>query len=234
MRGAWERLLLPLAIGLLVAPVAGAQQAGTVTGRVTAAGTNEPLQDVRVVVVGTTIGTNTNAEGRFNIRGVPAGPQSIRVLRVGFTEQRKPVSVAAGQTATVDFSLAQNAVKLQEVVTTATGEQRRVELGNNVSSVNAADVTATQPIRSVSELLTARAPGVTVLPPNTTGAGARVRIRGYRSLALAKDPIYCFDGCRWRCFRNDRHSFGADTEGLSFANGGSRRGDRVGVRQIWA
>ena len=196
LRGAWKRLLLPLVAALLVAPSAGAQQAGTVSGRVTAVGTNEPLQDARVMVVGTTIGTNTNAEGRYTIRGVPLGAQSIRVLRVGFSEQRKPVTVAAGQAATLDFQLAQNAIKLQEVVTTATGEQRRVELGNAVASVDAAQLVETQPIRSVSELLTARAPGVTVLPPNTTGAGARVRIRGNSSLSLANDPIYIIDGIR--------------------------------------
>ena len=38
----------------------------------------------------------------------------------------------------------------------ATGEQRRIEVGNAVAQVNAADVVATRPVTNVGDLLTAR------------------------------------------------------------------------------
>src|SRR5687767_12152274 len=64
--------LLALALVAIVSSRAAAQQT-TVTGRVTAQESNEPLSDVRVIVVGTTVFTVTNADGRYSLRGVPAG-----------------------------------------------------------------------------------------------------------------------------------------------------------------
>ena len=61
--------------------------------------------------------------------------------------------------------MAQAVVQLQDVVTTATGEQRRVELGNTVSTLG--DVgkrVETSPITNMSDLLVAKAPGVNILP----------------------------------------------------------------------
>ena len=173
-----------------------AAQATVLGGRVTAAGTGEPLLDVRVVVIGTTLFGITNTDGRYAIRNVPSGTAEVRALRVGYQEQKKSVLLAPGQPATLDFSMQPSVVKLQEVVTTATGEQRRVELGNAVGTVNAAELTATAPIARFDNLLTGRVPGVVVSPPNMTGGSPRVRIRGAGSLTLSNDPIYIIDGIR--------------------------------------
>src|SRR4051812_36230379 len=171
-------------------------QSGTIVGRVVAAGTSEPLSDSRVLIIGTSLVATTGADGRYTIRNAPPGSHSVHVLRVGYSEGKKQVDVAAGQTATADFTMEPAIVKLTEVVTTATGEQRRVELGNSVSTVDAAARTATAPITNIASLLTAQAPGVQVLPGNTTGTGSRIRIRGVNSITLANDPIYIIDGVR--------------------------------------
>ena len=70
--------LLAFALVAGVGKAAQAQQT-TVTGRVTAQESNAPLSDVRVIAVGTTVFTVTNAEGRYTLRGVPAEPpQPVR------------------------------------------------------------------------------------------------------------------------------------------------------------
>jgi TonB-linked SusC/RagA family outer membrane protein len=186
-----------LALGLLtgVAATAAAQQ-GTISGRVTEAGSGQPIADARVIVVGTSLFATTNADGRYSIRNVPAGTANVRVLRVGFAELRRPVTVAAGATATGDFALQEVAVRLQEVVTTATGEARRTELGHAVSNIEASQVVREAPVTTVQEVLAARAPGVIVSTGSQTGGGARVRIRGNSSLNLSNDPIYIIDGVR--------------------------------------
>ena len=97
---------------------------------------------------------------------------------------------------TLDFTLAPAVVQLQEVVTTATGEQRRVELGNSVGVINVAGRVEEAPIKNMGDLLTAKAPGVQVQPGVMTGAGARIRVRGTASLSLSNDPIYVIDGVR--------------------------------------
>jgi TonB-linked SusC/RagA family outer membrane protein len=184
-------------LGLLTAaPAMGAAQQGTITGRVTEGGTGQPVSEARVFVVGTSLFATTSADGRYTIRNVPAGAASVRVLRVGLGEQRKPVTVAAGETVTLDFALQEVAVRLQEVVTTATGEARRTELGHTVANIDASQVVQESPVTTVQEVLAARAPGVQVTIGTQTGAGARVRIRGNNSLNLSNDPIYVIDGIR--------------------------------------
>jgi hypothetical protein len=49
----------------------------------------------RVVVVNSSLTTLTGVDGRYTLRGVPTGSIEVRVLRVGYTEQKKSVSVAA-------------------------------------------------------------------------------------------------------------------------------------------
>ena len=160
------------------------QAQGTVTGRVMATGTNEPLSGSRVMLVGTSLVTVTTADGRYTLRNVPAGAQQVRVIRVGYQEMKKPVTVTSGETATLDFAMSQAVVQLSEIVTTATGQQRRVELGNAVSTLgNVNQKVQTTPINNLADLMVAKAPGVVVLPGAMTGSAPVVRIRGIGSLA---------------------------------------------------
>jgi TonB-linked SusC/RagA family outer membrane protein len=188
-------LLLSLLIGAL--PVAAKAQQATITGKVTAEG-NQPIADARVFLVGTTVGATTNQDGNYTLRGVPAGVAEVRVLRVGYREQKKSVQVAAGAATTLDFTLTAAVVQLQEIVTTATGEQRRVELGNTVSTLG--DVqqrVETTPITNMDQLLVAKAPGVNILPGNMTGSAGQIHIRGVNSLSLNNNPIWVVDGVRF-------------------------------------
>jgi TonB-linked SusC/RagA family outer membrane protein len=154
------------------------------------------------MVVNTSLVTVSGADGRYTLRGVPAGNVEVRVLRVGYQEQKKSAAVSANGEITLDFAMAQAVIQLPDVVTTATGEQRRVEIGNAVTTLG--DVSTkveTEPVSNLADLMVAKAPGVTVLPGAMTGAAPVIRIRGLNSLATAgsgisNDPIYVIDGVR--------------------------------------
>src|SRR5262245_50267470 len=107
---AWNRRRLRSTLTVfaatLVPAILSAQQA-TITGRVTAVSGSQPLGESRVFLVGTSTVTTTNAEGRYTLRNVPAGAVEVRVIRVGYQEQKKPITVAAGATANLDFALEQ-------------------------------------------------------------------------------------------------------------------------------
>jgi TonB-linked SusC/RagA family outer membrane protein len=183
---------------ILVTPVAALAQQATITGRVTAEGTGAALADTRVFLVGTTLGVTAGPDGRYTLRNVPAGPAEVRVIRVGFQEQKKAVNVPARDTVTVDFAMRQAVVQLQEIVTTATGQQRRVEIGNTIATVgNVAQRVEQTPVTNISDLLVAKAPGVVVLPGNMTGTAPAIRIRGVSSLSLSNAPIWVVDGVRF-------------------------------------
>jgi len=177
--------------------IAGAQATqGTIAGRVTDAVTGQPIGAVQVGIVGASVGAQTNDQGQFTLRGVAPGAREVRALRVGYAEQRAPVRVTAGQTTTVTLLMRSVAVTLSPVVTTATGDQRRVEVGNAIAQVNAEKLVETRAISNVGDLLQARAPGVQVFTGTQTGAGTRIRIRGTSSLSLSNNPIYYIDGVR--------------------------------------
>ncbi len=169
---------------------------GTITGRVTEVGTNQPVPSAQVMVLGSPAAALTNAEGQFTIRGVVAGNVTVRTLRIGYAESRQQATVLAGQTITVNFSINQVPASLSAVVTTATGDQRRVEVGNAIAQVSAADLTKTLAITSVGDLLGNRAAGVAVFGATQPGAGVRIRIRGTSSMSLSNNPIYFIDGIR--------------------------------------
>ena len=195
----WRRWIWTAATAMVAVGAGGAQAqqaGGVITGRVTETGNATPVAEAQVNVVGTTLGARTGPDGQYTIRGVPAGQVRVRALRIGYTEGTQTVTVTAGATVTANFSLNRSAVQLQEVVTTATGPQRAVEVGNVVNQINAAQVTETAPVSTISDVLNSRAPGVVITSASGTGTGARIRIRGANSLSLSNDPIYIIDGIR--------------------------------------
>ncbi len=188
-------LIVPL-LGVSTARTVKAQAPGIVTGQVTAQGTAAPIPEALVVIVGTNLGSRSDAEGRYTIRAVPPGAKTVRVMRLGFQSITRPLTVASGESATLDFSLAATVTILSDVVTTATGEQRRVEIGNSVANIKTSEVTASAPVSTVADVLNSRVAGVVVTSGTQAGAGSRVRIRGASSLNLNNEPIYIIDGIR--------------------------------------
>jgi TonB-linked SusC/RagA family outer membrane protein len=195
----WAGRLLAGLVGasLGTATVADAQGTGTITGRVTEQQLGRPVTEAQVFVLGTNLAARTNTDGRFTIVGVPAAAHRVRALRIGYRQQISEVTVVAGETATADFVLEGSAIMLPEIVTTASGgEQRRIESGNSLSTINVSDATSKRPVSTLYDVLNSQAPGVVVTTGTQTGTGSRVRIRGSSSLNLANDPIYIIDGIR--------------------------------------
>jgi len=180
----------------LCVTAAQAQQPTNVTVRVLESGSGRPIDQAQVAVAGTLIGGLTNAEGRVVIRGAPSGPQTIRVLRVGFAEAKQAVTIRAGEENSVEISLGRVAVDLSPVVVTATGTQLRKEVGNTVATIDAVKQVELAPITTVADLLAARTSNLVVTTGTQTGSGSRTRIRGVASMSLSNEPIFVIDGIR--------------------------------------
>jgi TonB-linked SusC/RagA family outer membrane protein len=177
-------------------------QGGTISGRITATTTSQPLADVRVLVIGSNFSATTAADGRYALRGVPAGAAQLQVLRVGYESKKQSVTVTVGGTVTADFALSVAVAQLDEVVTTATGQQRKVELGNAISTLGDVSKRVEEtPINTLQDLMTGKSPSVIVLPNTVTGGAPVFRIRGLNSLAttgsgISNQPIVIIDGVR--------------------------------------
>lgn len=190
------RWLTSIGLGIAMLPaLTGAQETGRVTGRVIDQ-LQRPLAGAQVIVVGTRRGAITNDEGSYTITDAPVGTQTIRARLIGYSVAESPVVVAAGQTATADFSLKPSAVQLEEVVVNAiTGQQeRRRESGANVGNIRVEDLTK-GPITKLSDVITGRTAGVTTQgTTGTTGTSQRIRVRGANSLSLSNEPLIFVDG----------------------------------------
>jgi TonB-linked SusC/RagA family outer membrane protein len=186
-----------LAVAGLALPIVASAQGGTITGRVTDRSTGAPVPDAQIVVVGTQRGTRTDVEGQYRLTNAPSGTQRVRALRLGYEASVATVNVPATGEVTADFTLTGTIARLDEVIVAATGEtELRRETGNSVATINAETIPKSA-INSLSDLLSSRAPSVTVSTTSgTTGGGSRIRIRGSNSVSLTNEPIILIDGVR--------------------------------------
>ena len=170
---------------------------GTIKGRITAVESGRPLAGAHVVLLGSTTVATTGDDGSFTMKAVAPGAWQVQALHVGYEAQKKSVTVPKGDSVRVDFALATAVVQLQEVVTTATGQQRRTELGNAISTLDIAKKVEETPNNNLASLLIAKSPGVTILPGTELGGAPTVRIRGVSSISLTNAPIWYVDGVRY-------------------------------------
>jgi iron complex outermembrane receptor protein len=179
---------------LLAAPLAGQAGTGIISGRVIDSASQQPLVSATIRVIGTTLGALTRNDGGYTISGVRPGPQQIRVTRIGFAAQVRPVTVTAGGTVTADFALAAQASVLSEVVVTGYGAQRREAITGSVATVGA-DEANVGVISNANQLLQGRVAGVQMTSNSgEPGGGAQVRIRGGTSIQASNNPLYVVDG----------------------------------------
>ncbi len=126
-----------LLLGALLAGVSlslHAQQ-GSIAGKVSDATTGQPLEAARVVLAGPNRVETTGQDGQYTIRGVAPGRYQLKVLRLGYQPTADTVQVAAGEIVAHNFAMTLSPVQLDELVTTATGQQSRLEIGNSIATI---------------------------------------------------------------------------------------------------
>jgi TonB-linked SusC/RagA family outer membrane protein len=185
-------------VAMLSAATMLVESTGTIRGRVVDSGTRTPVSNAQVSIVGTTISTLTDAEGRFLFTSVAAGTVTLSVSRIGYGATQRTVTVETDESVVVNFELTSHALALDEIVVTGTagGAQRRA-IGNVVERIDAGASLAVVPIADVQQLMAFKSPSVSVLPnQGEVGSGGAIRIRGASSLGLSSDPIVYIDGVR--------------------------------------
>jgi outer membrane receptor protein involved in Fe transport len=177
--------------------VGSAVSSDTVVGTVRDAETHAPIDRAVVSVQGIKADARTGGDGTFRIVGIPAGKYTVTIRRLGYRSSHVTVDIRGDSTTSISVALDPAPTTLNDVVTTATGEQRRAAVAAEVSRLNVDSVMATAPVRSMTDLLANRIPGVQVQRSSGDfNAPVRIRIGGISSMMLSNDPIIILDGVR--------------------------------------
>lgn len=169
-----------LIVALLGAPAAAQAQVGaSISGVVIDASTSAPLGLATVSLEGTALLTITGANGSYRLSDVPAGPQVVRVIRIGYAPVRKSIVVPSAGALTVDLAMARSALYLPGIIVVADPVSRaRGELGT--ASIIEGEAIRNQTAASLQGLLEL-IPGVTLQPPGLDG----VQQFGLRSIPIS-------------------------------------------------
>ena len=174
-----------LAMLLMCATFAYAQS--KVNGRV-ADTSGEPIIGASVMVQGTSNGGVTDINGNFTVNNVPA-KAILKVSYVGYVTQ----SVAVNGRSTINITLKEDALNLEEVVVVGYGVQRKTDVTGAMTRVSGEDLN-TKPVSNAFEALQGKAAGVDITSNQRPGELGKIRIRGNRSLNASNEPLYVVDG----------------------------------------
>ena len=160
-----------------------------VTGTVTKAGSGEPVIGAVVIVSGTTNGTETDLDGKFELNA-PA-KSNIDISCIGYTTVTLPAA------SVVNVELEEDTRFLDEVVVTGYMAEKKADLTGSVAVVKMKQV-ADIPTGNVLTALNGRVAGMNVTTDGTPGGqNTSSLIRGTTTINNSS-PLYVIDGVMTR------------------------------------
>ena len=171
------------------APVIVEEVAQTVTGVVTGSDDGQPLPFVSIIIKGTTQGTTTDVDGKYEIT-VP-GQSSVLTYRfAGYTSKEETV----GNRSVINVVLAPDVKSLGEVVVTGVAsETPKEKLSFTIASVDS-EVLTKAPASNAGNALVGKIAGLRVSPNPIPGQGPSILLRGATNLRTSNGPLILLDG----------------------------------------
>jgi TonB-linked SusC/RagA family outer membrane protein len=166
-----------------------------ISGKVTGAG-NQPLTGISVTVKNTTFGSATDPSGNYTINAaLKPGSYSVEFSGVGFKKATQNLQIGSSESYTVNITMAEDALGLEEVVVTGTSEgTTRKQIGSYISTVKA-DQLNKGATGNVLAALQGKTAGAQIIQNSGDPAGGiSVRLRGVSSLNGSSEPLYIVDG----------------------------------------
>jgi TonB-linked SusC/RagA family outer membrane protein len=148
--------------------------------------TKEPIPGVNILIKGTSVGTVTDAAGRFTI---DVESDAVLVFSyIGYEAQE----VRVGSQSAIEVSLVLDVAQLAEVVVVG-ASIKKTDLTGSVASLDGEKLTEI-PTTSITQAMSGRMAGVLIQNSSGVSGGASIRIRGNNSIQFGTDPIFVVDG----------------------------------------
>ena len=149
-----------------------------------------PLPGVSVVVKGTTVGTITDADGKFAL--TPSG--DVKVLVFSFVGMKTQEIAVAGKSV-FNIALAEETVKIDEVVAVGYGNTKKRDITGSVASISSSEMNKGV-YSSPAEMLQGKVAGLSMTRSGDPTESPSITLRGPSTLrsGAAMEPFYVIDG----------------------------------------
>lgn len=180
---------LALFVGMAAVPTEALAQGKTVTGVVTD-GAGVPMPGTGVFLKSDrTVGTVTDENGNYSISGLSAS--SVLVYSaLGFEDAEETV----GNRTTINVTLSEDALALQETVVIGYGTQRKGDITSAVASVKPEDFTVGN-LQDASDMIRGKVAGLSITKSSgDPNAESTIRLRGTTTINGDLTPLILVDG----------------------------------------
>lgn len=184
-----KRLAIFLASMLFVGVQLIQAQTTRITGTVTSSEDGMPLPGVSVVIKGTSIGTATDVDGKYELNA-PANSETLTVSFIGYV----PQEIAIAGRAVIDVVMAPDTKQIEEVIVVAYGTTTKSSFTGSAGTVKSEELQKRQ-VSNISNAMAGQVAGVQVTSSSgQPGTSANIRIRGIGSMNSVNTPLYVVDG----------------------------------------
>lgn len=181
-----HRIFAVLAATFLTAAMLQAQNR-TITGIVLDSD-GFPLIGAGVMIDGQTTGVITDSDGAYSIQVAPGNVLSFSYI--GYVTQK----VSTDGKTTIDVTLAEDALFLDNVVVVGYGSQKKSHLTGSISSVKTEGL-ADIPVSDVTQVLQGKVAGLQIHNYSSeAGYDPSITIRGAGSISASSEPLVIIDG----------------------------------------
>ncbi len=155
-------------------------QTGSITGHVYDKESKSTLIGTNIIIKGTSLGAASDLDGKYTIRDVPEGKQTIVVSYIGYNSLTVEVTVPANKTLQQNFYLEPTAIEGKTVVITAQAKGQVGAIQQQLTSNKIVNVVSEARIQSLPDFNAAQAisrlPGISTT--ESSGEADKVVIRG--------------------------------------------------------
>ena len=155
-------------------------QTMTVRGIVKDSGSNDPLVGANVYITGTSLGTATSDEGKYNIANVNPGTYMLKASYIGYESKELEITVIAGEELVQDFELDYATIEGKTIQVTAQARGQMDAINKQLKAKSIKNIISSDRIQELPDAnaaeAVARVPGVSIRREG--GEGNKVVIRG--------------------------------------------------------
>jgi TonB-linked SusC/RagA family outer membrane protein len=167
----------------------------TISGKVTGKG-SAAVTNASIVVKGTANGTSSDGDGNYSITAnLKPGKYTLEFSGVGFKTKNETLTVGSGTQYTVNVTLDEDALGLDEVVITGTSQgTTKKQLGNYITTIKGDKISNAATPNAIAAMQ-GKVPGAQIIQNSGDPAGGMsVRLRGISTIGSSSEPLYIVDG----------------------------------------